>query len=671
MQRLKKLKIILPLSIILTTIIYCSIYLNINHESKYSISDTEFVGMVVGFDLNEKKTTVTLKGKEKLLVNYYEEINIKIGDKIKVIGELQKPNSNTNFNLFNYKKYLLSNKINYIVNAESIEKISSSNNLFYIIKNKINEMIGNNIYLKAFILGNNKGLDEQVKKSYQTNGISHLFSVSGMHVGFLSSILMFILKPLNKKYSKFILILLLLFYVFLANFSPSIMRAVLFLIIINLKNKFNINISTFNLFLILTCLFLIYNPYYIYHLGFIYSFTISGFLILFNKKIKDENYFRSLLKVSILAFLVSFPITIYNNFEINLLSPILNLFFVPFITFIIFPFSFLVFLFPFLNSIYLFLTNVLENISLFFSEIHLFHIVLLKPSIFVVMLYYFIIILVIKNKRHIFLFVIMLIIHSNIRIFNKYPIVAMLDVGQGDSLLIELPHNKGNILIDTGGNYSENNYLSNNIIIPYLKSRGIKQLDYTIITHGDYDHMGEVINLVKNFKVEKVMFNCGEFNELEQDLIRVLDKKKIPYYFCIKELNIDNNKLYFLNNKDYGNENDNSSVIYTELNNHKFLFMGDAGVEVEEDLIEKYSLQNIDVLKVGHHGSKTSSSEEFINEIEPKYSIISVGKNNRYGHPNKEALNNLKESQIYRTDKDGSIMFKINNNKLKIETCEP
>ena len=90
-----------------------------------------------------------------------------------------------------------------------------------------------------------------------------------------------------------------------------------------------------------------------------------------------------------------------------------------------------------------------------------------------------------------------------------------------------------------------------------------------------------------------------------------------------------------MNNKDYGNENDNSSVIYTELNNHKFLFMGDAGVEVEDVLMEKYNLQDIDVLKVGHHGSRTSSGKEFINEINPKYSIISVGKNNRYGHPNK------------------------------------
>ena len=181
--------------------------------------------------------------------------------------------------------------------------------------------------------------------------------------------------------------------------------------------------------------------------------------------------------------------------------------------------------------------------------------------------------------------------------------------------------------------------------------------------------MGEAINLVNNFKVEKVIFNCGPYNDLEQELIKVLDKKKIKYYSCIKELNIDNNKLYFLQTKEYDNENDNSNVIYTKLYGYKFMFMGDAGVDKEKDILDKYNISNVDVLKVGHHGSKTSSSKSFINEINPKNSIISVGKNNRYGHPNKEVLNNLKGSKIYRTEQDGSIMFNIKNNKLKIETC--
>ena len=192
-----------------------------------------------------------------------------------------------------------------------------------------------------------------------------------------------------------------------------------------------------------------------------------------------------------------------------------------------------------------------------------------------------------------------------------------------------------------------------------------------ISPHGDFNHMGEAINLVNNFKVEKVIFNCGPYNDLEKELIKVLNKKKIKYYSCIKELNIDDNKIYFLQTKEYDNENDNSNVIYTELNGYKFMFMGDASVTTKKEILDKYNLPDVDVLKVGQHGSKTSSSRKFINEITPKYSIINVGKNNRYGHPNKEVLDNLNNSKIYRADEDGSIMFKIKNNKLKIEACAP
>ena len=183
--------------------------------------------------------------------------------------------------------------------------------------------------------------------------------------------------------------------------------------------------------------------------------------------------------------------------------------------------------------------------------------------------------------------------------------------------------------------------------------------------------MGEAINLVENFKVEKIIFNCGSYNGLEQELIKVLDKKKVKYYQCIKELNIDTYKLQFLNTKEYDNENDNSNVIYLEFNNYKFLFMGDAGIEKEKDILDKYNLKDIDFLKVGHHGSNTSSSKEFINSINPKYSLISVGKNNRYGHPKKSVLDTLGNSKIYRTDLDGSIEIKLSKNGYRIRTCPP
>ena len=188
--------------------------------------------------------------------------------------------------------------------------------------------------------------------------------------------------------------------------------------------------------------------------------------------------------------------------------------------------------------------------------------------------------------------------------------------------------------------------------------------------HGDYDHIGDAINLLNEIKVDEVLFNNDSFNDNENKIIKVLDKKNIKYSknsWDFKKIE----DLYFLNTKEYDNENDNSNVIYTELDGYKFMFMADAGIDKEKDILDKYNISGIDVLKIGHHGSKTSSSKYFINEIKPKDSIISVGKNNRYGHPTSEVLDTLSNSKIYRTDLDGSIEIKLNKNGYKIKTCPP
>lgn len=136
-------------------------------------------------------------------------------------------------------------------------------------------------------------------------------------------------------------------------------------------------------------------------------------------------------------------------------------------------------------------------------------------------------------------------------------------------------------------------------------------------------------------------------------------------------MNIGHYKLQFLNTRLYDNENDDSNVIYLKYNKYKFLFMGDAGKLDEKDILAKYNLGRIDFLKVGHHGSNTSSSSAFINNVNPKYSLISVGENNRYGHPKESVLDILKSSKIYRTDRDGSIKVRLNDKGYRIRNCEP
>ena len=659
-----KTNLVYKLLICFTVIYTFYITNNLLYHSHYQEGSVDLIGYITDITYKEDKIDLEIKAKEKIKVSYYtnDNLNLKLGDYIKIKGELTKPYDNTIFNLFNYRKYLLSNKIYFILKADEIVKIKDNTNLFYKIKNIIYERMNDlktKDYVKAFVLGDNQDLDDDMEVIYQENGVTHLLAVSGSHTTFLAVVLLIFLKKF--KYNHIIISLVLIFYAFLTNFTPSILRAV-FLFMLNKYDKKKTII-------IIACLMLLYNPYYIYNVGFLFSFVICFYLIYFGNLTNNfKNYFVKLLITSLICFVASIPIMINNFYYINIMSPLINVVFVPFVTFIIFPLCLITLIIPYFDNILLLALNIMEQLSLFFNYFNI-NLIMSKVNIFIFILYYIIITFIFIKPKYFYILIIMIFIHTNIKYFNQNNYLTMIDVGQGDSILLELKNK--NILIDTGGNSFSDYNMAVNKLIPYFKSLGIKKIDYLILTHGDYDHLGEAVNLVENFRVEKVIFNCGEFNELEQELIKVLDKKKIPYYSCVKELNVDNNKLYSLNNKDYGNENDNSSVIYTKLNNHKFLFMGDAGVGVEEDLIEKYNLQDIDVLKVGHHGSRTSSSIEFINEINPEYSIISVGKNNRYGHPNKEVLDALEESKIYRTDQNGSIMFKINNNKLKIETCSP
>ena len=677
------------------TIIY-ALYITIfiKYESNYKGNETLFNCKLNSYKIDGNKLDMNLYCKEKIKATYYikslEEKeylsnNLKLDSTLSIKGNLEKPSNNTIPYMFNYKKYLYNNKIYYLLNIESFNIEKTTNNIFYKIKNLAfnhANKFKSKEYIYAFVLGSTSYIDNDVLSTYRENGISHLFALSGLHVSIFSAFLIFILKKLKvPELTRYILVFIfLLLFSFITNFSPSILRATLLFFFLGINKVFYLNIRTINILYLVYILLTLINPFIIYNVSFILSFTAAFYLILSNDLTKSNNYFIGLLKISLISTLGTLPISIYYFGSINLIGFILNLIFVPYVSFIVFPFTLITFIVPKLYFILNILTSILESISMFTNKLKLI-VYFPKVSIYFIIVYSILFILFIKTKKkkHIIFLIIITIIIKIKPYLNSDILVYYIDVGQGDSILLSSPNRKENILIDTGGKISyekekwkerKNKNISDNIIT-FLRKLGINKLDYLIVTHGDYDHMGEAINLVNNFKVEKVIFNCGEFNDLEKKLIKVLNKKKIEYYSCIKELSINNNKVCFLNTKEYENENDNSSVIYTKLNGYKFIFMGDAGVEKEKDILDKYNLSNIDVLKVGHHGSKTSTSKKFIDEIKPKYSIISVGKNNRYGHPNKEVLDTLNDSKIYRTDQDGSIMFKIKYDKLQIETCSP
>ncbi|HCI77779.1 MAG TPA: DNA internalization-related competence protein ComEC/Rec2 [Firmicutes bacterium] len=654
---------ILTILILIITIIYTKYY---PFKSVFNTNDTEFIGIVEDYIIKDNQIKISLKSKERIIVTYKYTgkvfNNLSYGDKIKVTGVLKEPSTNNIFNNFNYKKYLYNKKIYYIIEASKIDKIQNNNNHIYTIKNllytRINSLKSSN-YIKALLFGDNK-LDKEIKTSYQINGISHLFSVSGFHINFITSIIYFYLDRVtyNKKIKYITVDIFLVLYLLLCN-TTSLLRCTVMNILLSINHLLKLNIKKIDIVLLTLILCIIINPFIIYDIGFIYSYTISFFLILYKNKYKTNNKLLKIIYISLISFLVSLPINIYTSYEINFLSIILNIIIVPIVSLILLPLSLLTLIFPILDNILYLITSILEKISLYTSNINIFKQVLSKPSIILIIIYYLVIILILSKNKHYYLILILLIFHKTIPLYNSNLEVVMFDVGEADSMLISTPSKKVNILIDTGRGIDINN------IIIYLKSIGISKLNYLIITHGDEDHIGGALYLIDNFKVDNVILNKGDYTELEVELITHLKNKNIKYTNNINKIPLLGSYMYLLNTKKFSNENDNSIVTYFEYQKYKFLFMGDSSSKTEEYLINNYNLTNISFLKVGHHGSNTSSSPLFINKITPKVSLISVGRNNFYHHPNKEVLTNLSNSVIYRTDINKSIKIKINN-KVKI-----
>ena len=654
---------ILTILILIITIIYTKYY---PFKSVFNTNDTEFIGIVEDYIIKDNQIKISLKSKERIIVTYKYTgkvfNNLSYGDKIKVTGVLKEPSTNNIFNNFNYKKYLYNKKIYYIIEASKIDKIQNNNNHIYTIKNllytRINSLKSSN-YIKALLFGDNK-LDKEIKTSYQINGISHLFSVSGFHINFITSIIYFYLDRVtyNKKIKYITVDIFLVLYLLLCN-TTSLLRCTVMNILLSINHLLKLNIKKIDILLLTLILCIIINHFIIYDIGFIYSYTISFFLILYKNKYKTNNKLLKIIYISLISFLVSLPINIYTSYEINFLSIILNIIIVPIVSLILLPLSLLTLIFPILDNILYLITSILEKISLYTSNINIFKQILSKPSIILIIIYYLVIILILSKNKHYYLILILLIFHKTIPLYNSNLEVVMFDVGEADSMLISTPSKKVNILIDTGRGIDINN------IIIYLKSIGISKLNYLIITHGDEDHIGGALYLIDNFKVDNVILNKGDYTELEVELITHLKNKNIKYTNNINKIPLLGSYMYLLNTKKFSNENDNSIVTYFEYQKYKFLFMGDSSSKTEEYLINNYNLTNISFLKVGHHGSNTSSSPLFINKITPKVSLISVGRNNFYHHPNKEVLTNLSNSVIYRTYINKSIKIKINN-KVKI-----
>ena len=585
--------------------------------------------------------------------------------------------------------------------------------------------------LIGILIGNKEYLEEETIQAFQKSNLSHMLAVSGAHASYVVMAIGFIITKtkISKKMGKIITILLLLFFMLLTGKTPSVTRACIMSIYMIMASLFHKRATIISSMSISILFLIIYNPYCVLDIGLQLSYggTI-GIIVIYNMlknglimkeklipietKILNTSKIKEILLLSISANIIIIPITLYHFNTLSLTFLISNIFASPLLGIIIIlgfisisiSFTF----FPLAKVISIPLGMVIKifykiatNVgNLPFSQIYV-----PTPKISTIIIYYIIIAItifyyklnnksqkrkiektILKNIKKITLKKIFLTIFIISIIFSLYRQIPknlniyFIDVGQGDSTLIVTPRNK-TILIDGGGSTDNKAYdIGKNTLIPYLLDRGIIKLDYIMISHFDADHATGAIPILGKIDVSNIILTKQlEENDIYRQILSISKEKKIRLIY-VKEgdvLKIGGIKISIIHpeNKLMINNpmNNNSIVCKIEYNSFSMLLTGDIEKEAEELILKKNKDLKADILKIAHHGSKSSTTEVFLRAVNPKIALIGVGKNNNFGHPSNDVIQRLKENgaRIYRTDENGEISIRVNKKGkiTKIQKC--
>lgn len=613
------------------------------------------VGISISASLKYKAVEVQQEGifiVEKVSTNYYLVSNyvdhfyvyeknneVDEGDFLKLEGNLSRINFVTLESEFDFKNYLKTKGVEYQLYVKSKEVIFQNPiNPKNIKQNLIDKYSEENQALLKSLLFSQTDYDSDIIKSSNSLNLISLISFSGIFINTFINLLIFLFGlKFNESKSRIFSFLILVPYFIINIFELSVLR----IFLLNLGKT--INVSFFNkkyTYLDVVCVvgifILLLNPYNAMSLSFILGFGMSLTYILLlnfsNKKITTTTCRKGLL---LSLFLI--PIQLNFNKSFNLLTFLYQIVLIPLMN-CIFIFS--------IVSLYLGYNPLLDILLFPIVQIFkglanlkfvLYHDSLPLELLIIYYLLFYAFIYVLEKEINLFnkkitgvfclTVVIGLLPYKNI--YEKS--VNFINVGQGDSILIR--DRNTNVLIDTGGlKYKD---LATSSLINYFKKKEVYKLDVVIITHDDFDHNGALNSLITYFPVKQVLTSYDEF----------------PYK--IGNLLFENFNIY-----NFSDSNDRSLVLMLNFYGNKFLFMGDASKDVEEVIMKDFNV-DADYIKLGHHGSKTSTGEEFIRAVSPKEAIISCGLNNYYGHPNKEVLDILEKEdiKIRRTDLEGTISY--------------
>lgn len=483
--------------------------------------------------------------------------------------------------------------------------------------------------------------DLEENKALGELGILSALSLSGFHISFFLNLpKKFLNEKQLKRYPYFELIFI-CFFLFFSNYRYAIRRIFLLRIVHLICDKSKYKLSYINQLSLVAFVMLIIEPYSILSGSFYYPFPLLFTLALFPEKKKGV-----MANLRFMGFILLFylPYRLYQSPSFHLLSPFFQILIIPF-GHLLFILGLLLFVFPPIGIIFNYPVMGLLNITKVIGGVP-FSINGGNPPIFFVIIYYLLLAIYLILKTYNFSKEKNLALYASLIFFSLTFIpdylphykVTFIDVGQGDCTLIQ--YGRFNLLIDTGGNKKVD--IANDCLIPYFKKNKISHLDAIIITHPDFDHYGALEPLKASFDVRNVFWH--------DDFLKEQHHKKFFSNLAIEDLNSlpGNNEM---------DNNSKSGVYLFQIHQTSFLIMGDAPKEIEENILKEHPSLDIDILKVGHHGSNTSSSKNFLKTISPKLAIISCGEKNSYGHPHKEVIFNLESLHIpyRRTDTEGTI----------------
>jgi competence protein ComEC len=707
--------------------------INLDKFREFTEEEVQVIGFVCTEpDLKESKTVYTVRTDEikadgktykvegKLLLTVPNKEGTQVfeyGMGLRINGKISLPDGKRVPGGFDYRRHLIKSGISATIYARShnINPVATSNvnplvKMGIGLRKKITDTVKSCLpkeqaaLLSGMLIGFTEDMSEEMMNAFSDAGLSHLTAVSGMNIAFIVFPLIFVFKKMrvSQKVSNISIIGILIMFLFITGFSPSVARAVIMGIIVLIGQLLRRETDIYSSISFALILLLLYNPYTLFDIGFQLSFAATLSLVLFYKYIKSKLDFKFLpsfvsdvMAATLAAQLGVVPIsTMYFN-KISIISLLSNIVVVPLVEII----TILGIIMVVLGQISIvpaellglacnsFLSFILY-IARISSQIPFAVIKIITPSILGLAIYYLVILyflwfrpaydVKLKPKYIIISISMIFVLLVTSYFIPKDMKLVFIDVGQGDSQLIVTSKGK-TILIDGGGFASKSDFKHNMgdyTVVPFLYDYGVTKLDLVVSTHGDDDHLQGLLTVFKEIRVDNLII--PDYMDLKpyRGLLGLAGAQKTSTRKCKAgdEIMMDSDTRLKIISPIKGvkiiksPENNGAIVFKLNFKNVSILFTGDIEKEAEKVLLDNKADLGADVLKVAHHGSSTSTTNDFLNAVNPKVAVISAGKNNSFGHPSKPVIERLqaKKVNVLRTDIHGTIIMSTNGKDIRL-----